>query len=251
MMPFYYTLDQEELLTATSIAKILKQLKTKPSFNSGYLQRYFLKGLFHRNENDTETIFKDIHHIPHGCTLKQATQGIQVVRQKSLGEGDELSITHSAAIEQFNHLFSEAIAASFSNKGYLGVELSGGLDSSAVAAMARSHRPHDRIIAMTNGPPLAKHVPANASLEYLDKLYDELSYSQLASRHLQLDQVVINDHFHFHDIIEQYTEILGTFAEVTFPIFNHRCYETAQSMGVTSLVSGFGGDEMVSQHATL
>ena len=61
---------------------------------------------------------------------------------------------------------------------------------------------------------------------------------------------MINDQFHFHNVIEDYTEILGSIAEVTYPLFNHRCYELAREMGVTALLSGFGGDEMVSQHAT-
>ncbi|HBI21787.1 MAG TPA: hypothetical protein DDY37_04265, partial [Legionella sp.] len=245
----YYTQQQGQLITATSVAKLLRQLTIKPSFNQHYLARYFYRGIFHRQGNGTETIFKGIYHIPIGCTIEQNGQYIEVVDKQPLDSDTTLDGSLPDTVERFNHLLFQAISGCMPTEGHVAVELSGGLDSSAVSAMTRACRMHDPIIAFTNGTALTHHRPKNPSKKYLSHLHDESSFSRAVAHHLQLNQIIVNDHYHFHDVIEEYTEILGTMAEVTFPLLNHRCYELAQNMGVTALLSGFGGDEMVSPHA--
>ncbi len=237
----FYTLQKGVLLTAPSLGQLLPRLETKPEFNHEYLAEYFYRGILHLHASSKETLFKNIYRAPFDYQLEQG----------SLQADETGTLTPASAQRQFNTLLHEAVSTCLPSTGGVGLELSGGLDSSAVAALTRHFRPHQTLSAFTNGVPTTKDRPTSPSAGYLANLADESYFSQTVAKHLDLQHVIINDGFHFHDIIEQYTEILGCFSEILFPIFNHRCYELARERNISVLLSGFGGDEMVSQHAKL
>lgn len=214
-------------VTGRSIPEVLNQLPFVPSFNREYLRDYFLFGFFRSGSGAQETLFEGIARVP---------------AKNILGEEDTCPV-NSFQEAQFVLLeqLLRAVTEVLPNEGGIGVELSGGLDSSSIAALIRKLCPTGKIFAFTHG------VPRENPLG----LYDETYYSRFAARALSLNQVIVEEGYSFDEILDTCTDVLGSFSEVLFPLLNYPLLEMARARGVTTLLSGFGGDEVVSQHAKL
>ncbi|NCX93300.1 MAG: hypothetical protein EBX40_01325 [Gammaproteobacteria bacterium] len=250
----YYTQQKDKLITAISIPEVLKQLPTRPSFNHRYLTDYFLNGYFASEQNLFETLFEGIYRVPIGYQLKKSIHGVLLERAWQLEDEAQWIKPNSfeEAVECFRGLLTENISERLTGRDKVAVELSGGLDSSSVAALARYCRPHDALFALTHGVP--EKIPAwFFSLSPSDQkrcqtnAYDECTWSRQVSQALQLEQHMLRRPERFHHILEKYTEVLGSFSEVLFPLLNHSSYELCNTLGVHTLLSGFGGDELLTQ----
>ncbi|OGT30901.1 MAG: hypothetical protein A3E87_07935 [Gammaproteobacteria bacterium RIFCSPHIGHO2_12_FULL_35_23] len=234
----FYCYEGDKLITGQSLPEIITQLPQAPAFNHQYLQDYLTQGLFFRQANNNSTVFKNIYRIPFGYELS-ATGTLQ--RAWNIYDKGEIEEPKNLLL-QFQEKLTDAVTKCLVQANKVGLELSGGLDSSSVAALIRQALPEVELIAFTNG------LPKNSILEK-KMLYDESAYSRQVAQHLRLQQIIINSDYDFHTLVERYTELLGSFSEVIFPFLNYRCYELAQQAGIDTLFSGFGGDEMVSQQA--
>lgn len=235
----------------------MQQLPTRPSFNHHYLRDTLFNGLWSFPTGLFDTIFAEIYRIPLGYGLCIKNGAAYPVKQQSIRDPiDVATPSFDDALYHFKNKLFMAVSTSLTSDN-IGVELSGGLDSSAVAALARICRNDIEINAFHNGVPaiintrLRKKLSQAEYNRYTDGLFDESKWSKKTSQYLNLRHHSITSGYHFHNILEKYTEILGCFSEVLFPLLNHRCYEIAEEIGVKTLLSGFGGDEVVSQHAKL
>lgn len=244
LVTMYYFKDENTFFAGDSIAQIIRKLPKKPLFNLSYLHSYLVYGPYHRHPNTKETLFKNIYHIPFGYKLSQHGTLEQVLQ---LDANNHCNINLQQALTQFRQLSIEATTENLVGSKNVALELSGGLDSSCVAALLRQCLPQQSLHAFTNGVPLS--IPSDCPEALRKSLYDESAFSALVSKHLNLQHIIVNKGYHFADIIEKYTETLGTFSESLFPLFNHPSFEIAQQMGIDTLFSGFGGDQMVSQQA--
>ena len=247
--PLFYTECGGQLLTANSLANLLRQLPAKPLFNRRYLEDYLLKGVCFRQANDTATLYQDIYRVPFGYQLQVIDGKALVTRRWSLSANTPIALNDQEAKHQLKAHLLASVRQCLPNTGPLAIELSGGLDSSTVAALARECLPNAVIHAFTNANPQSTHLLTCSVEERATYRFDETPYRKAVTQHLDLQQWLMADQqpFDFHTILEQYTEVLGAFSEVSFPLLNYPCYRRAQQLGVTSLLSGFGGDEMVSQ----
>ena len=251
----FYTCVGGNYIVGGSIAEVLKQLPTIPRYNDAYIKQTLVKGLWSYPIGLFDTMFEGIYRVPLGYQMPQNGM-VHPVRQWSFDSfTNQHPLSFDEAVAGFNLNFQQSISKCVSSQK-LAIEVSGGLDSAAVAAFARFCYPNLNITAFSNGVP--KYAPDKIKIlskeekkEYNGYAHDDSTWSKLVSEHLDLEYHQINNGYHFHDILEQYTEILGSFTEVLFPILNHRCYEIAKSLGVKTLLSGYGGDEVVSQHAGL
>ena len=76
--------------------------------------------------------------------------------------------------------------------------------------------------------------------------YDESPWSRRVAKKLNLKQVFLNKEQNLHELIEESTEILNHFSEVLFPLLNLPFIKLAKKLGIKTILSGFGGDEVVS-----
>lgn len=250
----YYTRYHDRLVFGNSISEILKQLPTRPQFNHRYLSDYFLNGHFASEQNLFETLFEGVYRVPIGYQLKKTDQGVSVDRAWNLEDLVEFVHIDSfkETIEQFRALLLETMTEHLQGYDQIAVELSGGLDSSSVAALVRQCRPNDPLLALTHDVP--PQMPSwfetlsKADQAYCQaNAYDERAWSRRVSTALNLKQKLIQQCDRFHEVLEKHTEILGDFSEVLFPILNYQSYELCQSLGIKTLLSGFGGDELLTQ----
>lgn len=133
---FYYAFNKEFFIFSNS----LNSLRLHPSVSNKLNELAvgdFL--LFGQNEDLTSTIFADIHRLPQAQTLTLSASGLRL--QEYWTPSVESSNHQSARdyIEEFHDLLKEAVADRLHTSS-VGISMSGGLDSSSVAAIASQSR---------------------------------------------------------------------------------------------------------------
>ena len=131
--PLYYRYDGKSLLFGSEIKAILAHPGVKPEFNSATLAEYLAFGYI----PEPDTMYAGINKLLPGHTL-------------SIGEGGELKVSsywdlkvqadagsrpRQFYVDRYRSLLEECVSSHLMSDVPLGVFLSGGLDSSAVAAL--------------------------------------------------------------------------------------------------------------------
>src|SRR5271155_1204665 len=166
--PFYYRWDGKAFLFGSEIKTILAYPAVQAEFNRGALAEYLAFGYL----TGPETMFAGIHKLMPGHTLE-------------LSEGDELRIerywdlsaevdpepqTHEYYVRTYRKLLEEAVGSHLMSDVPLGVFLSGGLDSSVVAALTTKAR----------GGPIKTF-----SVGYAEDAFSELPYARRVAEHIE------------------------------------------------------------------
>jgi len=168
--PFYYRWDGKSFLFGSEIKTILAHPEVPAEFNRGALAEYLAFGYL----TGPETMFAGIQKLMPGHTLE-------------LREGDEPRIerywdlttavdretqSHEYYVKTYRELLEKAVGSHLMSDVPLGVFLSGGLDSSAVAALASKIR-GDRIQTFAVG--------------YGEEEFSELRYARQVATHIRSD----------------------------------------------------------------
>ena len=205
---------------------------------------FLSQGLYLLSAFSSELFSEDQSVVPIGheyCKRQKDSGSFKQIWQ--IGEKRPfIPNTEKAQLAKFRELLFSVVKKNILFDDVLGLELSGGLDSSSVCASLRCIYSNRDLHALSHALPLGY----NGKL----KQSDELMYSRCVAQKFNIDHSVVRDGFHFHDILPLYANILGTFSQVLYPILNHRLFEVAKKKGVSVLFSGFGGDEIVTQQAT-
>jgi len=148
--PFFYALVDG----AISFSNTLEALRFTPGF-TGELDEYFIGDYLLAGWclEEERTIYKDIRRLPPGHVLQFSEQGLKVRRAAQLPIEDLLQYEREEEyIEQYRGLLRRAVNDRLPD-GPCVVFMSGGLDSTAVAAIAtqiaKSSRSDARITAQT------------------------------------------------------------------------------------------------------
>ena len=140
--PFYYRWDGNAFLFGSEIKAILAYPGVGAEFNRGLLSEYLAFGYI----TGPETMFAGIQKLMPGHTLELAEDGEpRVERYWDLGvEVDQEPLPRKYYVQTYRELLEASVASHLMSDVPLGVFLSGGLDSSAVAALTSKIR-GDRI----------------------------------------------------------------------------------------------------------
>ena len=198
-----------------------------PILNHTYLKHYFLNGFLMPKEFHNETMFEGI---------KRQSQAV------CFNKVPESKLSFLEAQQAFAELLKTAVAKCLSKQKKVAVELSGGLDSSCLAYLTRKQLQEKKIYAFTH------KIPDSC---FYESTYDESPWSIKVTKELDLKQIFLNSEENLHKLIEESSEILGQFSEVLFPILNLPTLKIAKELGINTILSGFGGDEVVSGSGNL
>ena len=166
--PFYYRWEGTTFLFGSEIKTILEYPRVPPEFNRGVLAEYLAFGYI----TSPETMYKGISKLMPGHMLELDQEG-------KLGTApywdltvrvDENSRPRSYYVETYRELLEQAVSSHLMSDVPLGMFLSGGLDSSAVAALATKIR-GDRIETFAVG--------------YGEEEFSELGYAREVARHVR------------------------------------------------------------------
>ena len=130
--PLYYTLRGDQLLCASEIKSLFASGLFAPQLNDFRLPELLTFGYLSGNE----TLFEGVRTLPPGHRMLWSEQGLTVEQYWDIPEvPQEFPATSEADwVGQFTELFEETVRLRLMSDVPLGVFLSGGIDSSAIAA---------------------------------------------------------------------------------------------------------------------
>jgi asparagine synthase (glutamine-hydrolysing) len=165
--PFYYRLQDGTFIFGSEIKALLAYPGVVAEFNPAVLPEYLAFGYV----AGEETLFSGIRKLPAGHTLELSENGGLSIRRYwdlSVGEAPQPR-ERSYYVRQYRELLEDAVSSHLMSDVPLGVFLSGGLDSSAVAALtAKSRREPIQTFAVG----------------YAEQAYSELPYAKIVADHI-------------------------------------------------------------------
>ncbi|MEI6946673.1 asparagine synthase-related protein [Paraflavisolibacter sp. H34] len=204
----------------------------------------YLQGI---NSYKDRTPFKKILRLLPGHQMVVCKDTIHYSAYWNIeGATPPLVKSRDEAVEGFRALLEEAVRLRNCPSGKLGVELSGGLDSASIAVLARRMQKagQGEVVAFSNVlPPAYKNYYQNFSDEW-DKAANVCRYSGI-QRHYSVDRLP----FEPEKMLQNTLDIIGYPTNFFFTVFQSGLYAKAQQEGVKTVLSGFGGDELLSQNA--
>ena len=130
--PFFYTHTADSF----NFSSTLNEIKNSTTLNEIAVGDYLLFGV---NQDQSTTIFKDIHRLPPGHTLTVENKQIKVQRYWTPSLPAEIRFRDpDSYVERFSELLSEAVKDRV-RTDRVAVSMSGGLDSTSLAAIAREY----------------------------------------------------------------------------------------------------------------
>jgi asparagine synthase (glutamine-hydrolysing) len=174
--PLYYRLTDREFIFASEIKSLLEFPAVKRDLNRGALPEYLAFGYL----NGQETLFDGIKTLPAGRWLALDESG-KASLQEYWDLRFEVNEEHpeNYYITRYRDLFEDCVGSHLMSDVPLGVFLSGGLDSSAVAAVAAK---------------LSREQLQTFSVGYEESSFTELPYARAVAEHIgsQHHEVVVS-----------------------------------------------------------
>lgn len=194
-----------------------------------------------------ETPFQEIHRLqPAHHLMLQSGQAL-VKRYWELEVKEAYSgLGEDEAKEALREHLGHAVRERMRSKVPIGLELSGGLDSSGVAALAAGFCQEKGLDLRAYSQVISSHQQDSGF-----QIKDEKRFAELMADHLKLtDHVFISgDGRGAFGAIKHGTALFGGPLFQSYALMSDALYEKASKDGVKVLLSGFGGDEGVSNRA--
>ncbi|MDB5053865.1 MAG: hypothetical protein JWM44_1915 [Bacilli bacterium] len=234
--PLYYYLDGQNCYFASEIKTILALVPHKFKLNVNIVGNYLLQSIM---ETSTETFFEGIMQIPAGyygeLDLKKNELQLDLRSFWKVPVHNERPLSENVLVEQVRDLFMDAVKLQLRSDVPVGVLLSGGVDSSAIAAV------------MANI--LGKEANLNIfSAVSLDSRYDESPFIDIMAKQLNQDvhKVVLDfkpeQAFAYLEQLCWFNDQpVGSFSNVA----HYLLMKEAKEKNVTVILSGQGADELL------
>ena len=166
--PLYYRAAPDLFLFASEIKALLSYPGIRPEFNRSVLPEYLAFGYI----SSEETFYDGVRKLMPGHWLELSEGGEVNIEQYwdlPLSANEDLH-KESYYVHKYRELLEEAVNSHLMSDVPLGVFLSGGVDSSAVAALMTKIR---------------REPIETFSVGYAEQTYSELPYARMVSRHLR------------------------------------------------------------------
>jgi asparagine synthase (glutamine-hydrolysing) len=227
--PLYYALDGDgTLYFASEIKALLEARAVAPEINYSALPDY----LANHATSGEETLFSAIKRLPPGHTLtwRDGRIEIRTYWDLSFAQNGRPALSDRGAIEQWTELFRAAVRSHLMADVPLGVFLSGGIDSSAIAAMMSG---------------MAREPIKTFSVGFTEREANELEYARAVARAFNTDhhEVIVSPDDFFAvmpRLIWHEDEPLGHLASV--PLY---FVSELAARHVKVVLTGEGSDELM------
>lgn len=230
--PLYYTTTQNSFVFASELKVVLQHPSVEKKLNIEAVNQY----LTFDYVPTPNSIIENVYKLEAGHYL--LVKNNQIVQKQCYWEPDfsrRSQITFDEAVDRLDQLLNDAVKSRLMSDVPLGVFLSGGLDSSAVAYYAQKN---------------SSQKIKTFSIGFENKSYDEASYAQQVSQHLSTDHFMeVLTAQQTLDLIDEILPIVDEpFADAslipTYFLSKHtRRY-------VTVALGGDGSDEMLAGYPT-
>jgi asparagine synthase (glutamine-hydrolysing) len=232
ILPLYYTVVDDVLIFASEIKAILRHPLTRRSVDlTGLDQVLSFPGLV-----SPRTVFKEIHGLKSGHYILAGIDGLKIVEYWELDYPRIGDVSYDRPdkyyVERLRELFARAVRYRLHADVPVGFYLSGGLDSSLMAAMIKAE----------SDPEQTRH---SFSILFTDKEINEAKYQRMMAWH------VGSEH---HEILFDWNEIAARLPDMiyhcecpvkeTFNTCSMALSEAARRHGVPVVLTGEGADEL-------
>ena len=235
--PLYYCVDGPRFAFASEIKALLTLLGRKFPLDRDVVGQFVFQGL---SDASTRTFFDGIWRIEAGSyaelDLSSQAHVIRAIRFGSpVHAGDPAKMSLQEFIEQLRLTFTDSVRIRLRSDVPVGVLLSGGIDSSSIAAVSQSLVGHDlapRLLSAVSDDPRFDESPHVASME----------------RHLRQQAHKINLRIVPDRLLSELSEanwyndapVAGLSA-----LAHRKLMERAKELGLKVILSGQGADEIL------
>ncbi len=231
----YYHIDRERFVFASDIAGIL----SLPFVNARINETKVVNDLINAEDDGHTTFFQDVHACPAGHSLSVSATGVQTARYWCLDPNTEIRYTRDTDyVDHFLSLLTNALENRMAAAGDLGISLSGGCDSTLLAALA------------TKLPDVSDRRPRLRSFSYVfNELTecDERRYIETVVDRCGIDAVFIpGDELWSFRNLSDYPVPRDTFCWDCFSQLPMTVARTAAETGCHVLLDGHFGDVLFS-----
>ena len=230
---YYHRANKPKTLAfASEIQVILSLIDRRPELNYQRAYSYLLCGLY---ENNVDTFFKDIYHVPSGsylCFDLQLNAPPKLVQWWHPDIQQTCQLNFSEAAEKLRDLFLDSIKLHMRSDVKIGVTLSGGIDSAAISCAMRHIEPE-----------LPIHTFTFASTQ---RSNNEEKWADLINQHIKAipHKISLNDKNIFDDL----TPLIVAQGEPfnsTSVYAQNQIFAAAKKEGVIVAIEGQGADEIL------
>jgi asparagine synthase (glutamine-hydrolysing) len=229
--PLFYRADGRRLWISDAMAPLLATLEVTPVLDDQRVVEFLLTKVKAKDA----TFFRDIHEVQAGHVLQATPNGLRSRRYWKQPDGPLLPEGRAAEhFEEFRRLFVSAVRRRLSSDSPVLMQLSGGLDSSAIVGAAD-------LLSRTGALPTPSAVAVGAVHPGL--ACDESVFIDAVARHVALpvetwDGTVAND----ADFVEPRAEEPGL--RTLFMGGSLGDVEIARRRGANVILGGLGGDQL-------
>jgi asparagine synthase (glutamine-hydrolysing) len=223
--PMYYWKSDDALVFASEVRALLSSNLIPRRLDLEGLQSYLAYGSL----QEPLTMIHGIASLLPGHTLSWRDGRIATTRYWRLPSPELVSNAASPDVyDQIKERLAEAVRLQLMADVPLGAFLSGGIDSTAVAALAQA--------ASTR--PLKTF-----SVVFDETEYDEREYSRKAARHIGTDHAEL--HLNGHSVVENLPHAMASVDQPSVDGLNtYFVSKVTREAGLTVALSGLGGDEL-------
>lgn len=230
--PFYYSVINDNFIFGSEIKQII-HFNNQNKLNMKTLMDYLVIGF---EEHSNETFFDGVYKLKqsHNLIYCLESHSFKEYRYYDIENEENLSeSTLDQSVEEYYKKLSEAIKLRLRSDVEVGTCLSGGLDSSAIAAISSKEYKKK-----SNKNFLAFHAQTS------EKNRDESNYAKEIANNFNIDLKILN--MNNYSFIEKLDEIIYTQEEPfgsTSIFMQYFIMEESRKNGCKVLLDGQGGDE--------
>jgi len=232
--PFYYLNNSQLFIYSTEI----KGIKAHPSIRLTENETFITDALMTLRSEKDRTFYNEIYRLAPAHQMEITPSVTRLKKYWELNPHFELNLpSEEAYVEAFKEKLNEAVECRLRSSYPIGAELSGGVDSSAIVGLAAKRC---EINAFSHAIPdwaKDKHFPYDDETPHSTKVMEFLGVGNhffITSENAGMLKL-LRKGLHLHEGIMQ-----GTLSEIFDPL-----YTQAEGQNCRTLLSGYGGDEMV------
>lgn len=236
--PLFYT-KQDDLFACASEIKGIKAL---PDISFSIDDTWIANYISNKCASKTDTIYKEIKKLEPGHWLSVSANQFSIKKYWDVDVHRELEAKpEKVYVEEFRELLIKAVENRTRSAFNIASELSGGIDSSAIASIAWSKLKdsHRDLFTFSN----TSTEENKARFDQIDEKHwsDQVVAYAGMTNHKDIDA----DGEGFMDNIQRAVNIFDGPAESNFALMTDLMIAEAANTGSRTLLSGFGGDDVV------
>lgn len=227
-----YSVKGDTLYYSDCLRSLVQHPDITPIINDDWVIRY----LNDWDEEEHETAYKNIFRLPPGHKLSFLNNTPKITSYWEMTNPSELDISREDACLQFKELLFKAVEKCLpKNTLLLASELSGGVDSSSITAIAYKLGADIRAFTHAAEDGNDERFLINDFLT----MHPKVQHSLITKTGAKVGEEV-----------RWATQQLGQPPRSGIAEYSKQLFEAAAKSGAKNILSGFGGDECVSQRAT-